>query len=464
MTLSGNQDYVMNWSVTERSPCYVFKAQNIAGIMHALTIARARGLSVIPHGTGHSYTDAALNTNGVIIDVTGMSRILSWDPEQGIMQVEPGVTLRDMVRVALADRWWPAVTPSTADATIGEYLLSLTVLLATGQMLTLSPESNPQLFQALVGSAGLLGIITSITLQLQRIPSGSVDVLVRSAASLGEIFTIFQQEQSADYLEAWVDGFAGGRCMGRGIVTCIKYSDVCDDYRLQPQASRIPDQLQQGFARCVGKICRPAVKRGVRIANSVMYWWSKWWDRKLIRQRSLFHCTYYPTAAFMDYRTLLPQGTETFQAFVPRSQAEVLFKEIMRRSRENNFMPLWCLIKQHRQDPFLLSYQVDGFSLEVNYQITPQTARLLLKMLRELMDLVIEAGGRFYLAKDSLLTNALYRQSIGDAAVEAFLHLKRLYDPETLFQSNLFRRVFQVSLQEMERRSLTQRGGELCSH
>jgi len=127
-------------------------------------------------------------------------------------------------------------------------------------------------------------------------------------------------------------------------------------------------------------------------------------------------------------------------------------------------MPLWCLIKQHRQDPFLLSYQVDGFSLEVNYQITPQTARLLLKMLRELMDLVIEAGGRFYLAKDSLLTNALYRQSIGDAAVEAFLHLKRLYDPETLFQSNLFRRVFQVSLQEMERRSLTQRGGELCSH
>ena len=66
MTLSGNQDYVMNWSMTERSPCYILKAQDIAGIMHALTTARARGLSVIPHGMGHSYTDAALNTNGVI--------------------------------------------------------------------------------------------------------------------------------------------------------------------------------------------------------------------------------------------------------------------------------------------------------------------------------------------------------------------------------------------------------------
>ena len=473
MTLPWDQDCVMNWSMTELSPCYVFKARDITGIMHALTTARTRGLSVIPHGTGHSYTDAALNTNGVIIDVTGMRRILSWDPEQGIMQVEPGVTLRDMVRVALADRWWPAVTPSTADATIGgcvamnvngknawkcgsfgEHLLSLTVLLATGQVLTLSPESDPQLFQALVGSAGLLGIITSITLQLQRITSGSVDVLVRSAASLGEIFTIFQEEQSADFLEAWVDGFAGGRYLGRGIVTCTKFSDVCNKEfpainrgTTQSQSSRIPDQLTRGFARCAGKICRPAVKSGVRIANSVMYWWSKWWDREVIRQRSLFHYTYYPPAAFTGYRTLLPQGTETFQAFVPRSQAEVLFKEIVRCSQENNFMPLWCVIKQHRQDPFLLSYQVDGFSLEVNYQIVPQTVQRLHKMLRELMDLVIVAGGRFYLAKDSLLTHTLYRRSVGDAAVEAFLQLKQLYDPEMLFQSNLFHRVFQASLQ-----------------
>jgi decaprenylphospho-beta-D-ribofuranose 2-oxidase len=466
MTLPWDQDYVMNWSMTELSPCYVFKAWDIAGIRHALTTARAWGLSVIPHGTGHSYTDAALNTNGVIIDVTGMRRILSWDPEQGIMQVEPGVTLRDVVRVALADRWWPAVTPSTADATIGgcvamnvngknawkcgsfgEHLLSLTMLQATGQVLTLSPESNPQLFQAVVGSAGLLGIITSITLQLQRITSGNVDVLVRSAASLGEIFTIFQEEQSADFLEAWVDGFAGGRYLGRGIVTSTKYSDVYNCDSLRSQASRKPDQPKRGFARCAGKICRPAVKSGVRIANSVIYWWSKWWDREVIRQRSLFHCTYYPPAAFAGYRTLLPQGTETFQAFVPRSQAELLFKEIVRRSQENHFMPLWCVIKQHRQDPFLLSYQVDGFSLEVNYQIVPQTIQRLHKMLRELMDLVIVAGGRFYLAKDSLLTNTLYRRSMGDAAVEAFLQLKQLYDPEMLFQSNLFHRVFQASLQ-----------------
>ena len=465
MALPVDQDYVLNWSMTERSPCYVFEVRDIAGIMQALTTARAWGLSVIPHGAGHSYTDAALNTNGVIIDVTGMRRILSWDPERGIMQVEPGVTLRDMVRVALVDRWWPPVTPSSADVTIGgcvamnvngknawkcgsfgEHLLSLTVLLASGQVLTLSPQSDPQLFQALVGSAGLLGIITSITLQLQRIPSQNVDILVRSAASIGEILTIFQEEQSADFLEAWVDGFARGHNLGRGIVTCARCSNGCDGNSLQSQVCRLSNPLEDRFARCIGQIGRPVVKSGVRIANSMSYWWSTWRDREVIRKKSLFQYTYYPPAAFTGYRTLLPQGTETFQAFVPYSQAKLLFKEIVQRSQENDFMPLWCVIKQHRQDPFLLSYQVDGFSLEVNYQIVPQTIHRLHKMLRELMYLVVAAGGRFYLAKDSFLTHTLYRRSVGDAAVEAFLHLKQLYDHEMLFQSNLFRRVFQASL------------------
>jgi decaprenylphospho-beta-D-ribofuranose 2-oxidase len=467
-----NQDYVVNWSMTERSPCSVFKARNIADIKRALTIAHARGLPVIPHGAGHSYTDAALNTGGVIIDVMGMRRILSWDPERGIMHVEPGVTLRDMVRVALPDRWWPAVTPSTAEATVGgcvamnvngknawkcgsfgEHVLSITVLLATGQALTLSPESDPRLFQAFVGSAGLLGIITSITLQLQRIPAENVDVLIRSASSFGEILSLFQEEQSADFLEAWVDGFATGRSLGRGIVTATRYSKIGEKEfsaihrKTTPtQEPRISGQFKEGCVRCIGKLGRPLVQGCVRTGNSIVYQWSKWWDRKVIRQCSLFHATYYSPAAFTGYRTLFPHGTETFQAFVPHCQAEALFKEIMRYSQENHFMPLWCIIKRHRQDPFLLSYQVDGFSLEVNYQIVPQTALRLHKMLRKLMDLVIAAGGRFYLAKDSLLTETLYRQSMGDAAVDAFLHLKQVYDPESLFQSNMFRRVFQAPL------------------
>ena len=118
-TYPGMRTELTSWSKSSRSSCFVCKVNDIEGIGKALAIARAQHLSVIPHGAGHSYTDAALNTNGMIIDTTPMHKILSWDPTQGIMKVEPGVTLRELVQIASKDGWWPFVSPSSPEVTIG---------------------------------------------------------------------------------------------------------------------------------------------------------------------------------------------------------------------------------------------------------------------------------------------------------------------------------------------------------
>lgn len=464
MTISAVRTELTNWTMTARSACAIYHPRDSAELMEALSEARAHGLSVIAHGAGHSYTDAALNTDGAVIDMTAMRRVLAWDPEQGIMQVEPGVRLRDVIRIALPDGWWPPVTPSTAEATIGgcvamnitgrnawkcgsfgEHVLSLRVLLVSGEELDISPADAADLFNAFVGSAGLLGIITSITLQLQRMSSGYVDIEMRPVTKLSEVFTIFQNERSADLLEALVDGFASGHHLGRGVVTCMTYSDVSDRASLRVPVSRVPDHVTVRLARYAGALGRPAVRSGVRVANRVTYEWSRRCNRGKPRRGPLFESAFFPLAALAGYQAILPHGIESLQAFVPRPHAEAAFTEILRRSHALGFAPLWSVIKEHRPDPFLLSYQLDGFSLETYYQILPQKLPMLQKMLRELMDLVIAAGGRFYLAKDGLLTSALYRASMGDAAVDAFLKLKRRYDPESLLQSDLFQRVFQTS-------------------
>jgi decaprenylphospho-beta-D-ribofuranose 2-oxidase len=251
-------------------------------------------------------------------------------------------------------------------------------------------------------------------------------------------------------LEAWVNGFASGNQLGRGIVTSIQLSDENEYASLQFPVSSMPGQLEMNLARCAGALCRPAVQGGIRIANRLIYRWHAQHDQTVTRRHSLFRSTFYPPAAFAAYQAALPGGIESFHAFVPACHAEEIFTEIIRRSQANSFMPLLCIVKRHRPDPFLLSYQIDGFSLETYYShvspIVPQTAQKLRKMLWELMHLVIATGGRFYLAKDGLLTHALFRQSIGDAAVDAFLALKQQHDPGTLFQSDLFRRVFQSGL------------------
>ena len=119
MALSETRAELTNWSKSTRSQCFVYKVSDVAGIARVLAVARAQHLSVIPHGAGHSYTDAALNTGGVVIDLTPMRQILAWDAARGIMRVEPGVTLRDMVQMAWKDGWWPVVSPSTPEVTIG---------------------------------------------------------------------------------------------------------------------------------------------------------------------------------------------------------------------------------------------------------------------------------------------------------------------------------------------------------
>jgi FAD/FMN-containing dehydrogenase len=328
----------------------------------------------------------------------------------------------------------------------GESILALDVLLMSGEICTLLPERDTQLFHAFVGSMGLLGIITSITIQLQRIASGSVVIRRRSAGSLDEILSLFaEEEKTSDFMEAWLDGFAGDNQLGRGHITCATFYNSSDVTSPHVTASDVLDRLGKPLVNLAAGLARPMLMPGMRLANRANYWWEKFSRYTVQQPRALFSYIYWPSAAISGYHTIFPQGVETFQAFVPRQQAREIFGRVLCYSQQQECMPIWCIIKQHRRDPFLLSYQVDGFSMELNYQRTPQMARKLERVLQHMIAIVIEAGGRFYLAKDHFLTHAQYRQSMGDQVVDSFLNYKQRYDPDELLQSDLFRRVFQPS-------------------
>ncbi len=117
-------------------------------------------------------------------------------------------------------------------------------------------------------------------------------------------------------------------------------------------------------------LARPALIPGTRMVNRFNYWWGQKPPGKPGRPRALVPYSFWPPAAFSGYHAMFPEGVETFQAFVPQQAAPDTFKEVLRYSQKQGCMPLWCIIKQHRRDPFLLSYQLDGFSLELNYSRT----------------------------------------------------------------------------------------------
>ena len=99
------------------------------------------------------------------------------------------------------------------------------------------------------------------------------------------------------------------------------------------------------------------------------------------------------------------------------------------------------MFKRHRPDEFLLSHGLDGWSLALDFPVrAARPERRCADLTRDLTELVLDAGGLFYAAKDSVLDAPQFARAYGDR-LERFRALKRSLDPDTLFQSDLSRRL-----------------------
>ena len=229
---------VSGFGANSVADAYVFRPKSHADIRASLDLARSVGLKVALRGAGRSYGDPAIAREQVVLDFSEFNQILAWDPSSGVVTCQGGVTLEQLWRHCLADGWFLPVTsgtmfPTLAGAlgmnihgknnfragTLGEHVLSLQVLLVSGETLTLTPAD--ELFYAFISGAGLLGIIVEVSLQMHRVSTPMLAVEGRSAESLEQHFSAFEAfAEEADYMVSWVDCF--GR--GRGLFHWAKYA------------------------------------------------------------------------------------------------------------------------------------------------------------------------------------------------------------------------------------------------
>ena len=68
---------------------YVYRPRDAGGVAEAIGAARRANVPIALRGAGCSYGDAALRGESVVLDLSELNRILAWDPETGIIDVEP---------------------------------------------------------------------------------------------------------------------------------------------------------------------------------------------------------------------------------------------------------------------------------------------------------------------------------------------------------------------------------------
>lgn len=453
-----------NFGHSLSAPSYVYRPSSIHEIADVFKFAKQSGLTVTVRGAGRSYNDASLNGGGLVMDLTGMNRVLAWNPQTGVITAEPGLTLESLWHVVLPDGWWPPVVSGTMTTTlggclgtnihgknnfrmgpIGEHVLEFNAILPTGAQITCSPHKNGDLFYSMISGLGMLGVFTSITLQMKKVYSGLVEVRGWSVPNLiTHLHDLAENAPQADYTVGWLDALAGGSALGRGQIHVARYLHEGEDPHPYI-TSQVKNQMLPSTILGVPKSILHYFMAPFRITQL----WALVNTAKYIAgmRREFFR---QPHAAFhflLDYvpnweRAYGRGGLIQYQSFLPKETALDAWKEILGLSHKREIYSHLAVTKRHRPDRFLLSHAVDGFSLALDFRVKAGSRARLSQMLQDFDKIVIDAGGRFYFAKNSETTAETTRLFLGDDTVEHFKALKRRTDPNGLLESDLFRRIF----------------------
>lgn len=453
-------DRISGFGQSEYSDSFVYRPTTVDEIRDVFTLARKNGRQVTLRGSGRSYGDANMGTENLIIDITRMNRILSWDKESGIIDCEAGVTIENLWRYCLEDGWWPPVVTGTmyptlggllsmnvhgknnyCQGTFGEHILELDVVYSNGTLETLKPSDER--FYAVISSAGLLGVITRARLQMHHVKSGSLKVLAEAAKNWDEEFELFERyENDADYMVSWVECFGKGNKAGRGQFHAAWYPDRVDLKSRKPDAQDLPPLLMGFFPKSMmWKVMKWFFNRtGVRFIN-----WAKWMASSTIGNHKIHEQPLVAFSFLLDYvpdwrRAYEPGGFIQYQSFVPKEHAKRVFAEQVRMQQGAKLESYLGVLKRHRPDKFLFSHAVDGYSLALDFKVTKRNRKRLWELAHKMNDLVLAAGGRFYFAKDSTLRPEDAKQYLGEA-IPKFQKLKQDLDPENLLTSDLAERV-----------------------
>lgn len=435
-------------------------AEEVAAVFRQATES---GVSVAMRGSGRSYGDAALNGGGLVLDMRQMRRVLAWDPEHGIIDLEPGFTIREIWQHVLADGWWPAVVPGTAWPTIGgcvamnihgknhfkmggtaDHVLELDLVTPAGELLTLSREQHRELFFGVLGGFGMLGTVTRVRLKLKRIYSANLRVWAEPVRDLDAQLERFQAATAEhDYVVSWVDCISGGGGLGRGQLHRAKYLHEGEDKspNFDPADQDLPGSIMGVPKSIVPRILKLfSTNPGMSLVNFGKY------VASLLTPRSAYLQGHVAFHFLLDYvpnfrSAYEPGGFIQYQPFIPVNHGREVLGEILRRTQKRGIVSYLGVLKRYRPDEVLLPHALDGWSLAMDFPVTASNKAELWKLCHELNDLVVEAGGRFYPAKDSVLRPQDVQRAWGQERLSRFAALRRQVDPAGVLSTEWAARV-----------------------
>ena len=398
---------------------------------------------ILPFGNGRSYGDSCLNSAGQLIDSRSLNRFISFDTDMGILRCEAGVTFEEILETIVPAGWFLPVTPGTKfvtvggaiandvhgknhhrDGSLGCHINAFELLRSSGERLFCSAESNSELFQATIGGLGLTGFISWAEIKLIPVSSPLIEVETMSFRGLNEFLKLSDAACNRyQYTVAWLDCVARGNNFARGIFMQANHSKAVGRALGNNQNGKLGVPFNfPGW--CMNKY-------SIGVFNSFYFHTNKRKAHKKIAQH--YDSFFYPLDGINNWNRIYGKnGFYQYQFVVPRSSIDVM-ETILKKIVSSGLGSFLAVLKEFGdlKSPGLLSFPRPGICLALDFS---NKGKLTRRVLDELDELVIEAGGAVYPAKDIRMSSQAFR-----AYYPAHDKFVRFIDPN--FTSDFWERV-----------------------
>lgn len=427
-----------NWGKYPTVPATEFvpeSADELAALVRHSKSAIARGL-------GRSYGDSSLGKT--VVSSAKLNQIERIEGDVVICQ--SGVSLEEILSKSIPLGLFLPVTPGTKYVSVGgaiaanihgknhhkegcfgDHVLWLDLLRADGMVLRCSDETNQELFIATCGGMGLTGVIVRAAVRMKRIESSYISQELNICNNLGEMMRLFEEKQDTTYSVAWIDCFATGDELGRGVLFTGEHARVEELNSTQaqnplrytsPSSLAVPFNLptwflSRGFVRQFNKMyfSRQKGKKKHSIVGYEPFFYPldrvKSWNKA------------YGRKGFLQYQFVLPLET-----------SEEGLREILSVVNQGPFGSFLAVLKLFGDSGKGVSFPMKGYTLAMDFPVKPAVFELL----DDLDQLVRKYKGRIYLAKDARMSASTLTSTY--EALEEFKTQKQVNDPTGLWQSH----------------------------
>lgn len=443
--MAPKKERLAGWGNYPTSEAQVTRPRNVEELA-----GTSGGTELLARGLGRSYGDQALNAERFVADCTAMNHFLDWDNTNGILTCEAGVSLEEIITTFGPKGWFPMICPGTKFVTVGgaiandvhgkahhldgsfvNSVLSFTILLADGSVITASREEHADLFAASFGGLGLLGVILTVRLQLRKIETTYFRQQAIPIRDLDHMLdSLNETEDLYNYSVAWIDPLAKGKKLGSGVLTLGNAARLDE---LPVSLKKAPLKIHSG-----NKISLPVFLPSFslnsltsRILNRIISYVQSSGSEFVHYDKFFF-----PLDAIGHWnRAYGKRGFIQYQFLVPDDRGTEALREILEMIVNSGCTPFLNVFKKMGKGHGHLSFPFEGYTLAIDFPVT----KALLAFTPKLDQKVLEAGGRLYLGKDALLEKEMFRKMYPQ--YRQWLKIKDKYDPEHHFTSDIARRL-----------------------